>query len=78
MRDAESPLIEFQDLVFRSRCLLDVALLVVITAALFLVAAGTLFGTLWITVFTMGKNTIDRMTARVAVEKTAAFHVFPS
>jgi hypothetical protein len=66
---------EFRDLLTRSRRLVDAALLVVITAALLLVAAGTLFFSVFVTAFTMGRNTIDRTTARVAVERGAAFHV---
>lgn len=69
-----NPKDEFKDLLTRSRRLADAALLVVITFALLLVSAGTLFGTVWITVFTMGRNTIDRTTARVAVERGASFH----
>jgi hypothetical protein len=70
-----NPRTEFRDLISRSRRLVDAALLLVITAALLLVASGTLFFTVFITAFTMGRNTIDRTTARVSVEKGAAFNV---
>jgi hypothetical protein len=70
-----NPRTEFRDLLTRSRRLVDAALLLLITFALLIVSAGTLFGTVWVTVFTMGKNTIDRTTERVTVERGAAFHV---
>jgi hypothetical protein len=72
-----TPRTEFTDLVSRSRRLVDAALLLLITFALLIVAAGTLFCTAWITVFTMGRNTIDRATAQVAVKKGATFNVLP-
>jgi hypothetical protein len=70
-----NPRTEFRDLISRSRRLFDAALLLLITFALLIVSAGTLFCTIFVTVFTMGRNTIDRTTARVAVEKGTAFHV---
>ncbi|MFA6509974.1 MAG: hypothetical protein WCV62_05915 [Candidatus Peribacteraceae bacterium] len=73
-----TPKTEWKDLLARSRRLLDAALLLLITFALLIVAAGTLFCVSFTTVFTMGRNTIDRMTARVTVEKGAEFHVLPS
>jgi hypothetical protein len=72
------PRTEFHELLARSRRLVEAALLLVITAALLLVAAGTLFFSVFVTAFTMGRNTIDRTTARVAVERGAAFHVLPT
>ena len=72
-----NPKDEFKDLCYRSRRLLDAVLLLIITFALAVVSIGTLFCTIFVTVFTMGKNTIDRTTARVSVEKGAAFNVLP-
>ena len=70
-----NPKDEFKDLISRSRRLVDASLLLLITFALLIVSAGTLFCTIFVTVFTMGRNTIDRTTARVVVERGAAFHV---
>ena len=70
-----NPRTEFRDLISRSRRLVDAALLLVITAALLLVASGTLFFSVFITAFTMSRNTIDRATERVTVEKGATFNV---
>jgi hypothetical protein len=75
MEGSVSPKEEFKDLRSRLKRLTDAALLFIITAALLLVAAGTLFFSVFVTTFTMGRNTIDRTTARVAVERGAALHV---
>lgn len=70
-----NPKDEAKDLLIRSRRLIDAALLLIITAALLIVALGTLFCVVFVTAFTMGRNTIDQMTMRVTVEKGAAFNV---
>ena len=72
-----TPRTEFADLVTRSRRLVDAILLLLITFALMMIALGTLFCAVFTTAFVMGRNTVDRMTARVTVEKGAAFNVLP-
>lgn len=64
-----NPREEFKDLLVRSRRLIDAVLLVVITAALLIVSAGTLFCTIFITTFSTLREAVDRMTARSAVWK---------
>jgi hypothetical protein len=62
-----TPRTEFNDLIARSRALLDAVLLVLITFALLIVSAGVLFCSIWITVFRTGRMIADRTTARVAI-----------
>ena len=72
-----NPKTEFVDLLTRSRRLIDAALLLVITLALMIVALGTLFCIVFVTVFVMGRNTIDRTTEKVTVGREAALNVLP-
>lgn len=67
-----TPRTEFRDFLARSRRLFNAVLLLLITFALLVVAAGTLFCTIWITAFTVSRNTVDRWTTRVTAEKGAA------
>jgi hypothetical protein len=73
-----NPKQEFSVLVDRSGSLVNSALLLLVSFALLAVAAGTLFCTVFVTVFTMGRNTVDRWTVKVSVEKGAAFRVLPT
>jgi hypothetical protein len=69
-----NPKQEFSDLVDRSGVLVNSVLLLLVSFAHLMVAVGTLFCTVFVTVFTMSRNTIDKATARVTVEKGAAFN----
>ena len=70
-----NPKQEFSDLVDRGEVLVNSVLLLLVSFAHLLVATGALFCHIFITVFTMGRNTIDKATARVTVERGTAFHV---
>jgi hypothetical protein len=73
-----NPKAEFSELVDRSGSLVNSVLLLLVSFALLVVAIGTLFCNIFITVFTMGRNTIDKATRKVTVEKGATFDVLPS
>lgn len=62
-----NPRTEFADLVSRSRKLTAAALVLIISFALLIVSAGTLFATVFITVFRTAQGAADRMTAKVTV-----------
>ena len=70
-----TPMAEFRDLLTRSRRLIDAVLLLIITFVLLIVSAGTLFCTVFVTTFSMGRSVIDRATARVTVVRGATFNV---
>jgi len=73
-----NPKNEFSDLVDRSGGLVNSVLLLLVSFAHLVVAVGTLFCTVFVTVFTMGRNTLERATTKCTVEKGTAFDVFPT
>jgi hypothetical protein len=73
-----NPKQEFSDLVDRSGGLVNSVLLLLVSFAHLMVAVGALFCHIFITVFTMGRNTVDKATARVTVEKGESFRVLPT
>jgi hypothetical protein len=70
-----NPREEFKDLLTRSRRLIDAVFLVVITAALLVVAAGTLFCAVFVTTFSTIRSGVDRVTARMSVWKAESLSV---
>ena len=70
-----TPRSEFSDLLTRFRRLIDVALLLVITFSLLIVAAGTLFCTVFVTTFHTGTGILDRAAVRATREKGAVVNV---
>lgn len=64
-----NPKQEFAELVDRSGCLMNSVLLLLVSFAHLCVAVSTLFCTVFITVFRLGRTLVDRWTARVTVPK---------
>jgi hypothetical protein len=65
-----NPKQEFSELVDRSGSLVNSVLLLLVSLAHLFVSIGTLFCTVFITVFVFGRGIADRMTARVSAHKT--------
>ena len=68
-----NPETEFAELVDRTKRMFSAALLLIITFALLVVSGVTLLFTVFVTVFSMARNGLNKITERATVERGVTF-----
>ena len=70
-----TPRTEYDELALCSKTLGSNVLLLLLSFALLIVSAGTLFCTVWITLFRAWRGILDRKTIRISAWKVELFNV---